>query len=603
MRKLVNKMTAMNARQVTLAAIAMLVLHLIFRAALTRNSWFINDDFVFLTAAAMDEVNLSWILERYNRHLLPLGRAQAALVGMSQTPFDWNLAWAQIMFWTAATAFSAWYMLKTLFGSRPAILIPLGFYLFGSMAFAQSIWWSSAIIRMPMSAAIFLTTAFLVQYLRSKKFRYLIGFVAANVLGLSAYMNMVLMALPFALLALFYFTEGGFWERIRQGFRKYWLILAVVFATNATYLYFFLTWESEKIPEIRQNAIFDTFDIFVFSNALTGMIGGPIRWQETLPLGSYPPILLIVIAAIAIGFFVLERSRTNLFILPSLVILGSYLLLVAFTVAWGTGGHWGPEYAGREPRYLADVAAVTTLCLGTILMPIKNANSVLRPKEAAAPARSSKNLWVAQIGIAAFLISGLYSTTAYALTWNDEVGKTSRDYVTNARLSLFGREDGIAEGFVPDYILIGAFYPDNKFSRFFAPIGSQEFVTDRGTDLETLDLEGNVQPAFIDQPPTHFPGETPGCGYLINKEQPVTIEIAPTGYLGTWLSIGYLSGAPGHMVISTDGFWRRLEVADGLHTAFVFVNKRIDEITITPSPGTGLCVDAVRAGDLSPMKD
>lgn len=595
-----NLSLSIKPTQVTLVAVLMVLVHIAFRGWAAYGSWFVSDDFVFLTAAALDEADAKWIFDRHNRHLIPLGRWQGTLVGNSAVPFNWDLAWAQILFWTAASSLAAWFMLRVLFGNRLGILIPLGFYLFGNMAFGQSLWWSGAIIRMPMSTAMFLSIGFLVMYLRSKKWLYLLLFILANLFGLASYMNMVLLASVFGLIALFYFTEGKVLQRLGSAVKNYWPALVALIAMNGAYLYYFLTYRSELVPEVRPEAILETLDYFVFANAMPSIVGGPMRWQETPPFAADPPLIMMGLGVLVTVLFLINRYRNYTYVTPAIVINFQYWLLVGFTVAWGTGGHWGAYYAGHEPRYLADVAVVITLCLGLLLMPIIGAPSQLTPRQESKPI-STQNRRLLVIAGSFFIFAGTYSSITYAQSWNSTIRNTSYTFVRNAELSIHGIKSNVAETFVPETVQSALFYPDNKLSRFLAPIGANEVAVFSGNDLSMLDEEGNLVKAAVLEEPTHAPGGIAGCGYLVN-ENPVKLSIEPTAYLGSWLAIGYLSGDAGSLTVTGEGFWRRIEVEKGLHTGFIFVNKRIENIQLHASDGTVLCVDAVRNGPLFPVE-
>ena len=108
---------------VALAGAGLIAAQLGWTAILLAHSYFRQDDFVLLDRALRAGLGWSYLMSPDSGHLIRwpgdhLGAGQASL-------YNWLLAGAVIMLLVAAASAALLRVLLTLFGARPAILVPL----------------------------------------------------------------------------------------------------------------------------------------------------------------------------------------------------------------------------------------------------------------------------------------------------------------------------------------------------------------------------------------------------------------------------------------------------------------------------------------------
>ena len=126
--------------------------------------------------------------------------------------YNWALASAVSLVLLAAAGLAAFRLLRTLFGNRPAILIPLAVYLLIPLTMPDLGWWSSAIESLPLQIATFMALNAQVHYVRTGRFRHAVAAAAWVVFGLIFFEKaMVLPALLFAVSSGF-LIDGRWWR-------------------------------------------------------------------------------------------------------------------------------------------------------------------------------------------------------------------------------------------------------------------------------------------------------------------------------------------------------------------------------------------------------
>lgn len=586
-------------RGILSVAFLILAAHISLAWFAISRSYFYEDDFQFLTDAALGNTGVEWVFDRHNVHLMPVGKSLSLLVGLSPEPFNWQLATVQMVVLVLLAAIAFFWALQQTYGLRPGTLVQFAFYLTSPLIWVAYFWWLPSLNLLSGIIGFSLTWAFAIRYFRNKRFVDLLGLALFHALVLGSVSSGIMVSPVIGFVAWAYFTEGKIWKRFLNAVRKYWIAWLIIAAESSVKLYFFFTVDQKEVPVVSAKTVLQTIDYLTNLTAVSSLLGGPLRWSSFSVGNVSPPNFWVVLVAAALGIVIFARWLNHrLALVPPLIVL-FHVATVAVLVGWGRADAWGASISGTQPRYLVLSAVLTFLIMGAMFYPIKG--SVSGPSLRARPRlnfKPSRRTVAMTLGLS--LIGSIFSTTAFATQWIDRSESNIESWVVASVSEIKRKNPTLASGIVPNKVLWGAFFPYTKYSMFFAPLGSDLDVVSSGNNLSTLSDEGTVHPAWIPNPPTHFPGATPGCGYLVNEE-PVTIEFEPTGFLGSWISIGYLSGAPGFVAVNTDNSWRRVEILEGLNTAFIWVADPTDYITITPNPGVGLCVDQVRTGELEPL--
>ncbi len=98
--------------------------------------------------------------------------------------YDWTLASMVNMALLAASGLALLRLLRTLFGGRPAILVPLVVYLFCPIMLPGLAFWATTLQWLPTQLAIFMALNAQVLYVRSGRLRHAVAAAAWIAFGL-----------------------------------------------------------------------------------------------------------------------------------------------------------------------------------------------------------------------------------------------------------------------------------------------------------------------------------------------------------------------------------------------------------------------------------
>lgn len=589
--------------KVVLAAIAMIMAHVAFRAWATAGSWFYSDDFIFLGTAARGGDTGSWLLTPHNIHFMPFALWLTTWVG-HLAAFSWWAAALQIIVMQALAAVACWWMLRTLFGDRPGILVALGVFLISPATITTDVWWAAAINQLPHQIALFGAVAAHVTYLRRGTWGWALITGAFLVLGYASYTKTLLLPVLLLAITFIYFARGPFVARLRETLGRHWHSTLVIGGLTLAYVWLYLT-VVPRSPIPQPGVLFTTIDLSVVRAAVPSLLGGPWNWQSLgQPGGVGPrqfvdtPLMFAVLSwGLIIALLTIQSLRYRRAWWPGVIVIG-YAVLSAGLIAAGRATAFGPEAAAFELRYFADLAAVAALGVGLALMPIPGARGSLEPRDPPILTLRVRARWPRTL-MAIIVIGATISSVAYVRPWHSDRDMPQRTYVAQVRSETAAEPARVADISVPDVVLWNAAFPASLASRTLAPLGDRlRFVTS-GTDLQTLNGEGRLVDAFVDGGPRNLPGPKVGCGYPVST-QSVRIPVAPVINFPFWLTIGYLAGQDGRVKITAGTNIYEVEVKKGLHTAFVATKGAYDAVIITPIGSSALCVDGVTVGQIIP---
>ncbi|MEO6605261.1 MAG: hypothetical protein ABIN55_06580 [Aeromicrobium sp.] len=585
--------------RLTLIAIGLIVIQLAFRTWAAGNSWFEGDDFIFLGAAAHGDADRGWLFEPQNVHLMPVGLFLSTLVGHAGA-FTWWLAVVEIVALQGLADLAFWWMLRTLFGNRKAVVAVLAIFLLSPLSLAPLTWWSITLLQMPQQIALFGSVAAHVLYLRKKQPRYVLLAGIFLLLGYASFSKSALIPVILGLITVLYFTSGGLWTRLRKAIKGYWPAWVVYGGLTVGYAAAFLV----KVPSGNTQrpdvtSALETLDLTTIAAFGPGAVGGPWMWESYGDVGPGlyydAPAVLVALTWIVLAAFWAHRTLTHRRAWWPLMILMTYVLLGALMIVASRTSILGPSITGLQPRYLIDLAGVFALCVGLTLMPIIGAIEPLAPRKVPLITfKPSRRMVIA--GGVLFVAGSLTSSVAFVTPWHDDARMPQKAFVSQLRADLKDLPGPliVADTAVPDEIVWGLFYPYNTTSRFLAPFGDRVKVVRSGTDLAMIDPKGDVARATIVGDPRSAPGPAKGCGYPISGLSR-TIDVLAVYDIPLWLTVNYLAGSNSTITISAGHTTIEMPVMAGLHTAFVSTTGAYDNVTITPGPGTHLCVDSISA--------
>jgi hypothetical protein len=491
---------------VMLAAVVLIVAQLCWKAYLLSRFYFRQDDFLLLDRALRSYgLTLNYLFTFSGGHLRPGGLVVFWLV-TRLSPYDWRLASIVTIVALAAAGVLMLRLLLILFGSRPAILIPLIVFLFTPLTLAGLSFWTTVTDWLPLQLTMLAATYSHVRYVRSAGVGHVVA--AAAWLGAGLLFDVQGALVPLLLFALTSaYLVPGRWpaaaRRTLRSFRRAWTVYGVL---TAAYLVLFLI----KLQTSSQHPISPRHVSSVLSLAATMLrvgfvpaaVGGPWRWF--VPGGDYgfaaeTPVLTQatwVLAALIVGASLWYRRHA----LRSWLILAGWLLLADFApVAIARLTELPASLLGADTHYLADSAPVLAVCAGLAFWPVigeQDPYRVRRPR--------SVPLAVSAFALTgAFLVGSIWSGVTYLSSTSSA---RTRSYIDTARSALASARPGtvILSAPTPWYVMYAGFLGSvTQTSRVLGPLAPERagirFVTvptGAVTSLMMFDSRGRLRPAI-----------------------------------------------------------------------------------------------------------
>jgi hypothetical protein len=490
---------------VILAAVLLIVAQLCWKASLLSRFYFRQDDFLLLDRALSRGLSLNYLFSFSGGHLRPGGLLMFWLV-TRLSPYDWLLACIMTIAALAAAGVMMLRLLLVLFGSRPAILIPLIIFLFTPLTLAGLSFWTTVTDWLPLQLTMLAATYFHVRYVRSGRVGHVVG--AAVCLGAGLLFDVQGALVPLLLFALTsaYLVPGRWPAAVRltlRNFRRAWTIYAML--TGAYLVLFFIKLQTSSQQPINPRHVSSVLSLaatMLRVGFVPAAVGGPWRWfvpggdygfaAETAPLTQSS----WVAAALIVGASLWYRRHA----LRTWLILAGWLLLADFApVVISRLTELPASLLGADTYYLADSAPVLAVCVGLAFWPVigeQDPYRVRRPRSVPLAVTA-----FALTGV--FLVGSIWSGVSY-------LGSTSsartRSYIDTARSALATARPGtvILSSSVPWYVMYAGFRGSvAQTSRVLGPLAPERagirFVTvPRGAlaNLMMFDGRGRLRPAL-----------------------------------------------------------------------------------------------------------
>ncbi|GAT65254.1 membrane protein [Planomonospora sphaerica] len=463
--------TAALRDPVVLAAGLLIGVSLALRVLVLGDSYFVEDDLVFVGNAYESGLTLDFVTRIHSGHLMP-GSLALTWVLSRVAPYDWTLAAGVTLLAQALLGVLALRLLRLLFGTRPMILPLLAVLLFCPLTIPSFGWWAAAINAVPLQLALVLALTAQVRFARGEGVRYGLRALGWFVAGMAfstkgIFVGFVLLGVTTAFLRD---RETG-WARSviaeLRGHRRLWGAYAAVMAAY-TGLYLVLRSLSAEAgggPPVPGVAL-ELVGTMLGRTFPAGAVGGPLTWTGSGATGGLaaPPDALVAVAwlvtAALVGISLAYRRRA----LRAWVLLGAYLLAAdAVPTVVARGG--AMAVSGAEPRYVADAVVMLMLCLGFALLPVEGERDAYRRP---LPAGRSRAV-AAVLAAGAYLAVSTVSIEGYRATLT---GDLARAYLTTAEAELAAAPDDavIYPTPVPRTVMVPWLGDERLSSRALAPL-------------------------------------------------------------------------------------------------------------------------------------
>jgi len=601
---------------VTLAAVGLITVQLAWKAATASHFFFWQDDFVYFDRALEHGLSWQYLMKVEGGHLDPGPFAVSWFVARISL-YNWTLVSVVLLVILAGACLALLRLLRTLFGNRPAILIPLVVYLISPLTVPALVWWSSAIESLPLQLATFMAVDAHVRYLRGRRPKHLIIAGAWLLIGMLFFEKGI--ALEFLLFALTsaFFVEGRWIRAARLAATRYWkawLLYAAVLAGYASVLAVALSAPGampgkrgapQGVTGFITGLLKDTF--------VPGAWGGPWQWfpnPTKVEAFATPPTVLTWLSLLAAAAVVLVSIWRRIYAWRAWAILAAWLALadmLAVILGRGTLSNGSfLAFLGLDTHYVADAVPILAVCLGLAFWPI--AGQPERRRTPPAPAATGQVALVATgVALGAFLFGSVWSVQAYVTATTTQPG---RAFIANARQALAAVPRGtvvvnqLASSDLMAAILLGRYGYDNEVIGKMAPGRVRWTRQPAGTiaDLKVFGADGRLWPAAAFGVASKPVPAGRGCWPVKGENIPVMLRAVARVSNGRWtLRMSYASSTAQQVYVYFGGRWAPLALKKGLSTAYLPVQGSGNEIIVaTPGSRRTLCVGNIEVGVLLP---
>lgn len=587
---------ARSHRWVLPLAGALLVVQLAFRTWSAWSSWYLQDDLLLLREARPVD-DLRYLLEPYAGHLLPAGKLLVlAVASVGGSP--WWPATTALVLMQAVAGLAVLWMLVTVFGRRWAVVPLFALFLFLSLSLTAYMWLSAAILYLPLQAALAAGVATWVTYLRERRLRWLVATLLVLAVGLLFWQKAIVLLPLLVFLSLGYFAGPAQGHRVREMSRQL-RALVVLLAVGVLYVAYYLARVPSEVSSVTLGLAGRLADVLLGTTFVTGLVGGPWRWDSPTPPNSYAdppdwsvPVAWVVVAAV-VAYSILRRRRSaRAWVLLLGYVVGTYLLVLMSRASnFGAG-------IGTEARYLADIPLMLSLCLGLALLEVPGAPGSSSVRAAPLVARAPRGTAVALC--AAVLVGSVASSLAYVRPWHDDHAASEFFQRFANDIGARGRTD-LVDSAVPEEVMPQFFAPRNTVS-YLAPLFTDlAHFPDVSPDLAVVADDGLLHQVLIDHGVDSRPGPVDGCGWKVtSKGRRIPLQASAFDF-DWWVRVGYLSSSDSPVTVSAGRSRVETRLRSGLNNLYMRIEGGFDHVDFSGlDRGTTLCVDIVEVGQPEP---
>lgn len=610
----------LRAHGVTLAAVALIAAQLWWKATLLAHSYFRQDDYQYLGRATDNGLGWKYLMQVDDGHLAPIGMALNWVLARISL-FSWPLICAVLLPLLAAACLAMLRMLRTVFGNRPAILIPLGLFLFSPLSLAAADWWAVAFEILPLQIAMFMAIDAHVRYLRDGRTRTAVTAVIWLAIGMAASdKGAVVPLVLFAVTAAFFVTEPRtHWAKaiVRAG-AKYWRAWLLYGGLLAGYLVlYFIQLSGSSIqpssPGSASRVASLTATLFE-KNLVPGALGGPWQWwagglgyAQAGPPAQLEQLAWAVAIVVVIASCVCRVGAWRAWAIG----IGWVVAADLFPIAFGRLQVFPATLLGVQTRYVTDATGILALCVGLAFLPVAGEQDAYRLRAGTMGVRVHVRAVLAVLACA-FLVGAavseqeLESVTAASVT-------AARSYIATMRVAVTHAPHGatIVTGATPAFIMDpGLFWLQGYTSKVAGPIAQTEpprqltFTAaphGQAGQLMIFNARGQLLTAAVAGPSSWPP--PPGRSCWPVTAAATSIPLSGTLYRWPWMVRLAYSGPAGRLAVSFGGNPSTVSWPAGKGVVYVPVLGAGDSVSLQLVGGvtTSTCVTDLTVGSIQPV--
>jgi hypothetical protein len=601
----------LTRKRLTLSALVLIAAQVGLNSYVLNRGFFQQDDFT-IGGLAAQPFSFHLLFQNYFGHLMP-GVFALAWGPVHAGGYDWGLWAGTLVLLQALAGLALLRALRTLFGDRMVLLVPLGLFLFTPMALADLSWWSVGSQSVPIQLALAMAVDQHVRYIRSGRILNAVFAALWVVFGLAFFEKAA--GIPLLLFALTsaYLVPAAWPQAMLMTLRRHWIAWAmyggIIVAEIVVYALSLAAGPGQvRVPEASSAATF-SWNLLV-DTFVPAALGGP--WHWTPPFGtprswalyavaSPPPELLGIswlLAALVVIASLWYRRRAW----PAWVILLGWLVVVdTMPILLGRLASFGTMLS-NQTIYVADAAPVLAICLAIAFLPLRGEQDAYRTT---LPQGRARTVAVCAVAVA-FIVSSVSSAIAYRAELHPQ---NSRSYLATASAalsdvppdtviyptqlpaemasSLFGRLSQVQNALAP----LADQAPGQQVRWTSSPYGPVEHFM-------IFDAQGRLHPATVVGPRSYPFRRQADCVLTARGMQ---LKLTANVYaLPLLMQIGYYAARPVTLAVAFGGHQSQVTLpASPLAYAYLPVQGPGNTVVITPvTPGPKVCIGTVTIGNV-----
>jgi hypothetical protein len=586
-------------RWVARAALGLIGLQLLVRAVLAFRGYFYWDDLILTGRAGTQSLlSPSFLFDDHDGHVMP-GAFLVAGVVTKLAPLNWIGPAISLVVLQLLASLALLRALYVILGWRPMLLIPLTFALFTPLGVPGFAWWAAALNSLPMLAAMAWVCADAILLVRTGNQRYAVTGVLVYMGGLLFFeKSAVIPFVAFTIAALrCHVTRES--TALRTVWRRGARLWIASLALTAGWMVLYLAVVDQRRWSTDLTMTWDLLRRSVTHGIVPGLIGGPWSWERWAPASPWatPPVLAMVLGWLALAAVLVVSLLRKQRIIPVWLVAVGYALACQVPIYLMRSSRFTALELAQTLRYLPDLVVVLALCAAVAFCAPNRPSSRWLDRS---PMRAAVIVGVT----VAFVASSLYSTATFLNIWQDD---PARPYLQNAERGLAQAHTSsnapLLDQDVDPLVLQRVAWPENLASHMFAPLRDRPEFAMATTELRMLDTAGRLVDAKVTWVRTIVAGPVAGCGYLVQTDAPVRMQLDGPLLPAEWTAeVNYLANSDGSLTMSlTEGAETKVPLHPGLNRVYVRLSGAGDAINVRANTAAlSVCIASGPVGFLAP---
>ncbi len=602
----------LRGNAVSLAAYALIAAQIIWKGAILRHFYFWQDDFMFFDRAVHMGFTWQYLMKVQAGHLDP-GPFAMSWVLARISEYNWTLVSGVMLAVFLGSCLALLRLLRTLFGNRPAILIPLVIYLLCPLTVPDLAWWAEAVEGVTLSLAIFMSLDAHIRYLRSGRTRSMVTAAAWLLVGmLFSDKGLVLPFFLFGVTSAF-FVDGGWLRSMLQSGARYWRAWSVyggLVVVYGTLLAVQLTKPGALPNKVGSPHGVGTFVTDLMTDSFVpGAFGGPWKWfGNGINAFATPPAALMRLSLLAAAVVIAATIWYRKYAWRAWVLLALWIIAADVApIVVGRTTLLDPAltvFLGLDTHYVVDAVPILAICLGLAIWPVAGRPDLGRNRpQRAVPAQVAPVM--TGFVLAAFALGSVYSVQTYVESTTSAPG---RSFIATAREALAAVPPGtpVVDQFAPPSVmaalLLGPYGYQDEVIGSMAPGRIRWIRNPDGViaNLKIFTSDGRLWPvAVVGVYSRLMPSSAGGCWPARGATITVPLNSTATVTNGPWtLRMSYVASVAQDVSVYFGGRWTQIYLKSGENTAYLPAEGSGASVIVMPPDPRALCVGNIAVGGL-----